>query len=60
MSNILRKVILKWINRFWDKSEDDYRMANIAGVTDNTDKEMMKECRDVIKRINKKYREIGR
>lgn len=51
---MIRKMFLKWLNMFLERTEEDYRMANIAGVIEDDDRKLMKEFRAKIKSLNQK------
>ena len=53
--SMFKQIILNWLNRFWDRAEDDYRNANICGVLENEDKALMKEFRAKMKYLNQKF-----
>ena len=52
---MLKIFFLKWLNDFWEKAENDYRNANIAGVLEKADKDFMQKFRRVMKKLNSKY-----
>jgi len=52
---MVKKLVAKWLNKFLEKSEEDYRTANIAGVLEDEDKQLMKRFRAIVKRLNDKY-----
>ena len=52
---MIRKMFLRWLNKFLERTEEDYRMANIAGVIEDDDRKLMKEFRAKIKSLNQKW-----
>ena len=52
---MIRKMFLKWLNKLLERTEEDYRMANIAGVIEDDDRKLMKEFRAKIKSLNQKW-----
>ena len=51
---MIKKIILKWLNKIHHRIEDDYRIANIANILEDEDKKLMKKYRNIMKNLNKR------
>jgi hypothetical protein len=52
---MIKQIILRWLNKFQERAENDYRMANIAGVIESEDKILIKKFRVKMKILNEKF-----